>query len=209
MLNQVGRIEWFQSENGIFDVFWCLEMLLEKCCDSLYSRVWWLTDEMAEKDEKLKKNRSACYHSHRWAQQANTAPKIGKKFPIISLELQTIVLNLYNWKRLISFQICIAVILCVYVSFEGISICRVFCVFIANFGVEYVECIIKLAKIYSNQILNRFSVGLTMTLANQCIFFSWHKFRRLHQNVFQEVWAVKSCALCSLSCLALMNMKWL
>ncbi len=55
MLNQVGRIEWFQSENGIFDIFVCLEMMFEKCCDSVYSHVWWFTDEMAEKEEREKK----------------------------------------------------------------------------------------------------------------------------------------------------------
>lgn len=57
-----------------------------------------------------------------------------------------------------------------YVSFVGISFCRVFCVFIANFVVYIIYSI----QIYSNQILNRFSVGLTMTHANQCIFFSFY-----------------------------------
>ncbi len=54
MLNQVGRIEWFQSENGFFDIFLCFEMMFEQCCDSVYSHVWWFTDEMAEKDKKKK-----------------------------------------------------------------------------------------------------------------------------------------------------------
>lgn len=135
--------EWFQSENGIFDIFWCLEMLLEQCCDSMYSHVWWFTDEMAEKDDKFKKNRSACRSPTGGLSRQTQLQKLERNFPIISLERQTILLNLYNWKRLLSFQFCIAVVLNDF-SFEGISICRVSCVFIANFGVEYVECIITL-----------------------------------------------------------------
>ncbi len=113
---------------------WCLSSAVIPCtlmCD----------DSLMKWQRKIKNKKKQI--SHRWAQQANTAPNIGKKCPIISLELQTIVLNLFNWKRLLSFQFCIAVILYDF-SFEGISICRVSCVFIANFGVEYVECIIKL-----------------------------------------------------------------
>lgn len=128
-----GRDAESSWENWMISVWewylWCFLMSWDVAWEVLwlYSHVWWLTDEMVEKDEKFKKNRSACNHSHRWAQQANTAPKIGKKFPIISLELQTIVLNLYNWKRLLSFQFCIAVIFCV-------------CLFCGNLILQSVLC---------------------------------------------------------------------